>query len=525
VGAGLTTQLRRDGVAILQQAWTAVVAMGVIAALVYKYDTSIALAAAVAVVGFVTMLLRPELATLAVVFLLYSNIPAVLDKVHGVPELLAGSFILLLLVPLAHFLIVQRQRLRVDAVFMWMIALLCAMLLSSFEAKSISIAMGRIAKYVFEGMLLYWLILNTVRDPATLRRVVWAVLAAGTMLGSMSVYQSATGDFTNQFGGLAGRDLRQELNDATLDEPIIHEAENRSVMHARGPQLDKNRYAQVMLVLAPLAWMQFRNARGRRGRVCAIVMGGVILIGGVGLTYSRGAYLALALMAVAAAFVVRWIRPAQLGALALCGLLVLPIVAPLTVGRLATLTAVTDLDDPSAADGSLRGRATEMLAGLNALLDHPVLGVGPGQYTPFYSVEYQQRNPQLRDLEIQRRAHMLYFEIGAEGGVIGLALFLVIPLLLLRELGRERRYWIERRPEYANLASAFLLSIGGFLTTALFLSHAFYRFYWFLIALSGTTLFLFRVESPLHERAQATARTVPHAREGLRQPMIEVQSG
>jgi putative inorganic carbon (HCO3(-)) transporter len=521
VGTGLTTRVPRNGVAPLMQAWMGVLAMGVIAALVYKYDTRLALAAAVAVGSFVAMLIRPELATLVVVFLLYSNIPAVLDKVHGVPEVLAGSFILLLLVPLAHFVVLQHQRLRVDAVFMWMIALLCAMLLSSFVAKDIGIAMGRVQKYVAEGMLVYWLILNTVRDPATLRRVVWAVLAAGTMLGSMSIYQSATGDFTNQFGGLAARNLRQERENAELEEPVVREEMDRSVIRAQGPQLEKNRYAQVMLVLAPLAWMQFRNARGRRGRICAIVMGGLILIGGVGLTYSRGAYVALTLMAVTATFVVRWIRPAQLAALALSGLLVLPIVAPLTFGRLTTLTAVTDLDDPSAADGSLRGRATEMLAGFNALLDHPVLGVGPGQYAPFYSVEYQQQSVQFRDLEIPRRAHILYFEIGAEGGVIGLTCFLAIPLLLLRELGRERRYWVERRLDYANLASACLIGISGFLVTALFLSHAFERFYWFLIALSGTTLFLLRAESPLRERAAAGAQSIAQAKQGFRQPAME----
>jgi O-antigen ligase len=130
----------------------------------------------------------------------------------------------------------------------------------------------------------------------------------------------------------------------------------------------------------------------------------------------------------------------------------------------------------------------------------------------------------LRDIEIPRRAHMLYFEIGAEGGIIGLACFLAIPLLLLRELGRERRYWVERRPDFANLASACLLSITGFLVTALFLSYGFYRFYWFLIALSGTALFLLRVESPLHERVSPGPRSAAQVKQGSHRTALGGQS-
>jgi hypothetical protein len=42
-------------------------------------------------------------------------------------------------------------------------------------------------------------------------------------------------------------------------------------------------------------------------------------------------------------------------------------------------------DAKVAPDGAIKGRATEMLAALAVYLDHPFIGVGPGQYVPFYS--------------------------------------------------------------------------------------------------------------------------------------------
>ena len=505
--AGLTTATRWTVAPAVRS--LALVPLGILllAALVQRYELALVLAVPFAGLAFVGLLLRPELATVIAVFLLYSNIPSVLLRLYGVPEVVAGSFILLLCLPLLRYLVFERQRARGDAVFLWMMALLCTMILSSLMAQDKRIAFERIEKYVLEGLLLYWLILNTVRSGEALRRVVWAALAAGAMLGSMSIYQSATGDFATQFGGLAERRVERKDEAAVEEEPAVTELKVTAAMRADGPQLGKNRYAQVMLVLLPLAWMQFRNARSRSHRLLAIAAGSLILVGGVALTYSRGAYLAVAAMIAAATWVTHWLRPSRLALAALCGLLMLPVVAPITTQRLVSLGGLTDLSDPSEADGSLRGRATEMLSAFNVMLDYPLLGVGPGQYTPFYSVKYHQRiRTKFRDIQVQRRAHTLYFEMGAEGGVVGLAVFLVIPLLLLRDLNRERRYWARRRPELATMAGAPFIAIIGFLASAVFLSHAYYRFYWFLIAIAGATLFLLR-EARAAEQASKARRS------------------
>jgi O-antigen ligase len=157
-----------------------------------------------------------------------------------------------------------------------------------------------------------------------------------------------------------------------------------------------------------------------------------------------------------------------------------------------TIRSVTGLmaDEPTVKpDGAIRGRATEMLAAVLVFLDHPLLGVGPGQYAPFYSKKYH-LNPAIafRHLPRPRPAHSLYFQMAAETSIIGLALFLAMVLVPMHQLWQAQRRWARSRPDLANLATAFLLSLVAYLGTGIFLHLAYQRYYWLLLALVGATL-------------------------------------
>lgn len=470
------------------------------------FDTLPVLMALVGLAAVAIMVIRPEIATFVVVFLLYSNVPAVAFKLYSLPQVIAGSFILLLGLPLLHQVVGGRQPLRVDGTLRLMLAFLAVMLAASVWANDTGLALDRVGKFAVEGLLLYWLLINTLRSAAAVRQAMVAALAAGVLLASLTIYQSVTGSYEQEFGGLAERQLAYEYKReaAALRGEVyrFHRADR-----AGGPQLGPNRYGQIMIVLLPLAAVLYRRGATKRARLMAAAAGIVILIGGVLLTYSRATMLALALLVLAAALV-KWLRARTVCAVAVCGVLLMPVAAPGLYQRLSTLQAVTDLDDPSEADGALRGRATEMLAALRAFIDHPILGVGPGQYTPFYSTEYQQiADIKFRELQESRRAHTLYFEMAAEVGLVGLTIFLVIPLVLLRALWRARRVWAAQRPDLADLATALCLSLLAFLLTACFLSHAFERYYWFLIALAAAALETMRVRPPLSRGL--TSRVVP----------------
>lgn len=476
--------------------WAALFAIPLFPVLVFLMGRSGApalLALAIGLGGSISLLVWPELATIAVVFLLYTNIPTIASQLHGVPRFAAASFVLLLGVPLLHHLVLRHEKPRMDRPFVLMLAYLAVLLLSSLFARDAGIAQGQIGTFLLEGVVLYWLVINVIRRWSSLTRVIWTVLAAGSLLGALSLYQGATGSYQNDFGGLAQRDAY--FDNVPGDVPRM-----RLSQRAGGPvgDGDPNRYAQIMVVLLPLALFQMRRARTRTWRICA-AGAGILILSGVLLSYSRGAFVVLALLLGAAALL-RWVRPIHLVTSLLALGILVATVAPTYYQRVATLGTAADLVEggsSASADGSIRGRATEMLAALRVFLDHPLIGVGPGQYLPFYSVDYQQSSvTRFRNLRNNRRAHILYFELAAETGFLGFTAFMLIVLVLLLQLWRARRRWAHVRPEFADLATAFWLSIVAYLGTALFLHLSYQRYYWFLIALAAAALQVMRAELP-----------------------------
>ncbi|HEU5173889.1 MAG TPA: O-antigen ligase family protein [Gemmatimonadaceae bacterium] len=466
---------------------------------VLQYGTPTALGAVALVAAVIPLLLWPEAATLLMVFLLYANIPAVASQHHGVPRFLAGAFVLLLIIPLGRIALVRREALKADRTFGGMLLFLGVLLIASLRARGLGLAMDRILTFAVEGLLLYWLVINVVRTLSTLRRVIWAILIAGAMLGGLTTYQEMTGSFDQQFGGLAQRNYEYlALKGGLLAEPddpdvraqveeVLQRTGGERTQRAEGPVDEPNRFAQILLVLLPLAAFAYRTGRSRGSRIAAATLG-LLIASGIAFSDSRGALIALVVV-IAAAVKMRWVRPAHLLVGCILMIPIVPVVAPRLPERIVSIAAAASLvgaDRPGAADGAIRGRATEMLAAFQAFLDHPVIGVGPGQYRPFYSEEYHQRNPRLafRDIKGTRRAHTLYLELAAELGVVGLVAFLSIVLLLMRELGVMRRRWAGH-PQLADLAAALQLTLLAYLATGVFLHLAYERYYWFLLALAG----------------------------------------
>jgi len=174
------------------------------------------------------------------------------------------------------------------------------------------------------------------------------------------------------------------------------------------------------------------------------------------------------------------------------------VAAPGYFNRIQTIEGVGGLFSDTAEsrpDGTTRGRLTEMLAAFMCFVDYPILGVGPGQYTPFYSNEYQS-DPDIafRVLGRQRRAHILYFELAAETGLLGIGTFLAMPLLITFRLWKLRRRAAGVRPDIANLATSLWFALIAYLGTAVFLHFSYQRYYWFLLALAGAAVQIFTRE-------------------------------
>jgi hypothetical protein len=494
-------------------------AVGVVAWLVANAGAPSVLVALAGATTAVVLVLQPHLATPLAFFLLYVNFPAILTKQHGMPAAVAGAFIGLLVLPIAREWVVRRVPPRVDTTFALMVLLAGAMVLSTLKAVDRALAFDNLLAYALEGLLLYWLVINCVRNLRMLRRSMWTVVSAAALLCALSLYQDLTGNYTNEFGGLAYR------NYEATDDSGERVTRRRTWDRAQGPVDDPNRFAQITIVLLPVAMFLYRTARRQSTRLAAAVLG-LLLLAGIGLTLSRGAFVTLVLMAIVMAHV-RWVRPLRLAVVAVAITAALSAVSPYLLSRIVSMTEVFtifsgDRSRVAEADGAIRRRTTQMLAALYVFRDHPIIGVGPGQFSPFYVEEYSQ-DPGIKFREVvgPRRAHSLYLEMAAELGIIGLSIFLFIVGLVVRRLWQLRQRWSGRDPVRADLAAAFALSLAAYLSTGIFLHLAFQRYFWFLLALSVAAIRVIQRRPGRYARRAARLR----ARHGnVRRPRLVRQA-
>jgi hypothetical protein len=423
----------------------------------------------------------PIVATSLGTVLLYTNLPVVASQRGIIPSAAAAVVPFLLLVAAVHQLVIRRRPIVVDRTLVAMVVFLAVFLVSSFAAEGHAVAVSRITVYVTEGIAIYVLVRHAVRALPELRAAMSAVLLSAALLGGLATIQAATGNYDQEFLGLAQRAVEH------LDEqPASSEEEMGLEDRARGPVGEPNRFAQILLMAAPLGLLSALDGQRARSRAAALLCFGLVLAG-VMLTYSRGAFVTL-LVLVMLTVPLRLIPPRRLLAASLVGLALVPLVAPGYGQRVASIAGVADLFGTGSveADGPTRGRTTEMLAALAAFVEHPVIGVGPGQYLPYHSVHYQSL-PEIsvRAIPEPRRAHNLFLELGAETGTLGLVIFMAIPLLLLRDLEATRRALMAVRPDLARMAAAFQLVLLSYLGTGVFLHLAFERYYWFIVGLAA----------------------------------------
>jgi O-antigen ligase len=431
--------------------------------------------------GVAAIVVWPEIATLLVVFLIWMNAPGVAVTHHGLPEMFGAAVPLLLAVPLvANYL--RGEPVRAGAPFACVVLLAIVQIVSTLVSRHEDVALEKLLTFAVEGVLLFLLVTNAVRKPETLRRCVWALLGAGACLAAVTVYQKLTGGWARPFGGFGS------VGHAYF---VFEDATPR----AAGPLGDPNYYAQILLTLVPLGLLRAWSERRRMLRLAA---GGttLLIIAGVMLTNSRGAALAFGIVLVVMGFM-RYFKPSQLVAM-LLGILMLLTLVPEYRDRVSTISSATAgaTSQAGAEEGeeSTRARTGEMAAGTLVFFDHPIVGVGPAVF-PYYYQEYAEklalqvhettRFGEKRGQEALRQVHNLFLGVAADLGLAGLFSFCGLLLVTACALVRARRRWRTSAPEAADLAAGFLLAIVAYVSAGLFLSLAFERYFWLLMALAA----------------------------------------
>jgi O-antigen ligase len=459
---------------------TAIAAVGLAAALAAVAVNSplVAVGAVGAALLAMTVLVRPGIATLVVVAILYSNAGVIAVHFHDVPSFVAAAVPMLLIPPLAAFIVLERKEIVVTSAFPWILVFLLVHLVSGIASNDAGTAFDTIVTFVLEGIGLYFLITNVVRTRDVLIAIVWILVAIGAFLGALSFYQDATGTYDNNYLGFA------QPSEATVSTDTTGLGTTAQYRLA-GNIGEKNRYAQILLMLVPLGLFLAIGERSRVRRSLALGAAGITSLG-VALTFSRGAAIGFVLL-FGIMFLMGYLKWKHLIAVVLGTAIVLSAV-PVYAERLAELVAVsesvgnTGIDQ---ADGAIQSRVTEGLAALLAWADHPVIGVGPGQFPQYYR-QYAEVVG-IRVLARDREAHNLYLGMAAELGIIGLTVFLIILGLTLRDLARARRAVRAYDPLMADIVTGFMFAILAYLATGIFLHMSFIRYFWLMLGLAAAS--------------------------------------
>jgi O-antigen ligase len=311
-------------------------------------------------------------------------------------------------------------------------------------------------------ILIFTLMLNTLTTPKRIDRFLWLIVIASGYIGFRAVFDYARG---------------------------INLVENGRVQGAVGGMFkNPNDLALNMVAVMPFAVLFVMRSAGVLRRLvaagCAMMM-----LGAVVASQSRSGTIGLAIMIVFLGAPIVRRRPgiAVAGTLAL--VLALPFMPSSYWHRLSSIT-----DQSQDETGSREARRILLVESFRAFLEHPLTGVGAGQFKNY--------DPGGRQ-EAWRESHNIVLQVAAELGVFGLALlFFLIGRAAFagRYTRRLLRRAAARAPDGASPAASLIsdeertwltwytgattAALAGWFVCALFASVAYNWTFYYLLALA-----------------------------------------
>ena len=234
----------------------------------------------------------------------------------------------------------------------------------------------------------------------------------------------------------------------------------------QGTSFDPNYFAIAIISLLPLSFYAGLGEKNKIFKIFYFVFS-VLLMVGLVLTQSRGGLLGMAVILFLAIFRSRN---------KVTAIVVVAIVATLAVSFMPQSVwdrfAKTKIEDVH--DGTVESTVRRYYlakAAWEMFLDHPVFGMGPGNY--YYNCRLYYPIP-------AGRAHTMYLEIMAEMGAVGILLFLGVLLSAFKAMGRT----IKRHDQFSGYARGIWLGLSGFMVSAFFLHAQQEKTLWLIVFLA-----------------------------------------
>jgi O-antigen ligase len=342
--------------------------------------------------------------------------------------------------------------------------------LSFLGAQAPDRTAGELTSYL-RDVLAVFVLLNLVTTLAGLRLAVWCLIATTVALALLAVV-----------GALLGNPL---LGFAAVNVGQI--AGTQRGVRVAGVVGNANDFADMLMVALPLALIRAFDERTSLVRLVAL-LSVLVLAPALVLTYSRAG--GIAFVVVLGMLAVRRWRSSPRGVIVTtlaggCVLAVGVAVPNLYVQRFDALAeyGAGDSSDLSRADGSLHERAQLWQVAVMVLSEHPLVGVGKGDYLLVFPAYAEQIAPNLVNRPLQ--AHITLLQVAAETGFTGLAALtaiLVATVFGLREA--RRRFATVGEFGGVGVAESIELALYAHLTVSLFISDDRPRFLWAVVALA-----------------------------------------
>jgi putative inorganic carbon (hco3(-)) transporter len=329
-----------------------------------------------------------------------------------------------------------------------------------------------------QNFLLVFVMYSALREPRHFRWLVWAFISAALV---SLVIAFASGPQEN--------DPRQTA--------LVHS----SRLTGRYGAGDPNYFAALLLPAIVFVAFLLVSERRRAAKLALPTLAGLFMVG-LFQTESRGGLIALLTTALLSLFLAgRW-RSRALLATAL-----VTIVGVTYFGAIASPESRARVTRISAQDSS--GRDDLWRIGLNMAADHPVLGVGAGNFTRV-SPRYAARPPDIVSVnfvvDTPKVTHNTYLNILDELGIPGIALLAVIVgstfaagFAGIRALNQSRALRME------TLARAIVLGAMGMLVASFFFSGEYQKQLWLLLGAVAALPSVARIVA--EGREQPAART------------------
>ena len=330
--------------------------------------------------------------------------------------------------------------------------------------------------------LVFLLMVNTVTSPRRVERICWVIVLAFGYISARAWFDYVRG---------------------------VHLVEGGRVAGAAGGFFENpNDLALNLAAFLPLAMMYVKRPGPVMKRAIAAGIT-LLMLGAIVFTKSRSGMLGTVAMAVVYLLATRSLKPQVILGGVVTGMLVLPMLPQTFWDR---MESITDADKDTT--GSREQRRELMEEAWNVFLQHPLTGIGAGQFQNFGEPGATKK---------WRVTHNAYLQVAAELGIFGLIFFLVIVWKGFSAAWWTRRHlnWIYRRrsrkkpaadPEDGLTAderyflqthgAAMLACMTGWFICAIFASVAFNWTIYYLVGLSVTARDVIRAR----ERAYAKAK-------------------